>query len=62
MKSNGKGKVPGNFFENLGIRFVLVLVSGNLKIPEYSVPSAISFGFSLLAVLRAPRDKQNGGV
>ena len=27
LKSNGTGKVPGNFFENLGIRFVLVLVS-----------------------------------
>ena len=52
LKSNGTGIVPGNFFENLGIRFALVLVSGNLKIPEFSVPSAISLGFSLLAVLK----------
>ena len=55
LKSNGTGKVPGNFFEKLEIRFVLVLVSGNLKIlkiPEFSVPSVISFGFSLLDVLK----------
>ena len=46
------GKSSGKFFKNLGIRFVLVLVSGNLKIPEFSVPFAISFSFSLLAVLK----------
>ena len=33
-KLNGTGEVSGKVFENLGIRFVLVLVSENLKIPE----------------------------
>ena len=53
LKLNGTGlKSFGNVFANLGIRFLLVVVFRNLKIP-------ISFGFSPLATKKL--HVKNGG-